>query len=372
MLLLVGQVPRAFRGREAWQELDYARGLRRDREGRAGRSTRAARIPEHVAEAYSLALSGRPGPVVLALPEDVLAEEADVDDARAGRDAARRAARGRSRAAARAARRRRAPTGRRRGRRLDGDDEPRRPGLLRGERAPGRLRRSAARTSSTTARRATSASSASAMDERIAAPPARRGSRARHRRSTRRGSDPALHAARAPRPRQTLVHVHPGRERARPRLRCRTSRSQRRCPSSPRRCAALGPRRAALGATWTAAARADYDGEPPARADGGRSSTSARSWRSSAARLPGDAIQTCGAGNFTVWAHRFAEFTQFGTQACPRSGLDGIRTPGCGRGEARPSGPGRRVLHGRRRLRDELARARDGRAVRAARSSSSS
>ena len=41
------------------------------------------------------------------------------------------------------------------------------------------------------------------------------------------------------------------------------------------------------------------------------------------ARLPGDAIQTCGAGNFTVWAHRFAEFTQYGTQVCPRSGSMG-------------------------------------------------
>ena len=40
-------------------------------------------------------------------------------------------------------------------------------------------------------------------------------------------------------------------------------------------------------------------------------------------RLPGDAIQTCGAGNFTVWAHRFAEFTQYGTQVCPRSGSMG-------------------------------------------------
>ena len=40
-----------------------------------------SRIPEQVAEAFSVALSGRPGPVVLALPEDVLAEDADVADA---------------------------------------------------------------------------------------------------------------------------------------------------------------------------------------------------------------------------------------------------------------------------------------------------
>jgi acetolactate synthase-1/2/3 large subunit len=40
-------------------------------------------------------------------------------------------------------------------------------------------------------------------------------------------------------------------------------------------------------------------------------------------RLPADAVQTCGAGNFTVWAHRFAEFREYGTQACPRSGSMG-------------------------------------------------
>ena len=40
-------------------------------------------------------------------------------------------------------------------------------------------------------------------------------------------------------------------------------------------------------------------------------------------RLPPDTVQTCGAGNFTVWAHRFAEFSQFGTQVCPRSGSMG-------------------------------------------------
>ena len=45
------------------------------------------------------------------------------------------------------------------------------------------------------------------------------------------------------------------------------------------------------------------------------------------ARLPGDAVQTCGAGNFTVWAHRFARFTEFGTQACPRSGSMGYGLP---------------------------------------------
>jgi acetolactate synthase-1/2/3 large subunit len=70
---------------------------------------------------------------------------------------------------------------------------------------------------------------------------------------------------------------------------------------------------------WTAAARADYERtleHEPMEGDVDLGEVMAFLRR----RLPGDAVQTCGAGNFTVWAHRFAEFTQFGTQACPRSG----------------------------------------------------
>jgi acetolactate synthase-1/2/3 large subunit len=43
--------------------------------------------------------------------------------------------------------------------------------------------------------------------------------------------------------------------------------------------------------------------------------------------LPADAVLTCGAGNFTVWAHRFYEFSQFGTQLAPRSGAMGYGVP---------------------------------------------
>ncbi len=44
-------------------------------------------------------------------------------------------------------------------------------------------------------------------------------------------------------------------------------------------------------------------------------------------RLPPDAIFTCGAGNFTVWAHRFYEFSQYPTQLAPRSGAMGYGIP---------------------------------------------
>jgi acetolactate synthase I/II/III large subunit len=80
MLLLVGQVPRAFRGREAWQELDYG-WVFGDVAKAAWEIDSAASMPEEIARAISLSVSGRPGPVVLSLPEDVLAEEADVADA---------------------------------------------------------------------------------------------------------------------------------------------------------------------------------------------------------------------------------------------------------------------------------------------------
>jgi acetolactate synthase-1/2/3 large subunit len=44
-------------------------------------------------------------------------------------------------------------------------------------------------------------------------------------------------------------------------------------------------------------------------------------------RLPADAILTCGAGNFTIWAHRFYEFSRYGTQLAPRSGAMGYGLP---------------------------------------------
>jgi acetolactate synthase I/II/III large subunit len=80
MILFVGQIPRDMREREAFQELDY----------RAVFSTIAkwvtelddpARVSEIVSRAFYTATSGRPGPVVIALPEDVLTERVTIPDA---------------------------------------------------------------------------------------------------------------------------------------------------------------------------------------------------------------------------------------------------------------------------------------------------
>lgn len=79
MILFVGQVARGMRGREAFQELDYAQvfgGLAKW----AAEIDDARRIPELVARAFHVAVSGRPGPVVLALPEDMLREAVEADD----------------------------------------------------------------------------------------------------------------------------------------------------------------------------------------------------------------------------------------------------------------------------------------------------
>jgi acetolactate synthase-1/2/3 large subunit len=80
MILFVGQVERGMRGRGAFQEMDYRAVF--------GSFTKwtveiesAAQIPEIVQRAYRYAMQGRPGPVVIALPEDVLTDMASVPDA---------------------------------------------------------------------------------------------------------------------------------------------------------------------------------------------------------------------------------------------------------------------------------------------------
>ncbi|MFC3322547.1 thiamine pyrophosphate-dependent enzyme [Mesorhizobium cantuariense] len=79
LILLVGQISTAHRDREAFQELDYRRVFGPMCKWVA-EIDHPSRIPEYVNRAWRTAISGRPGPVVLVLPEDMLKAECDTPD----------------------------------------------------------------------------------------------------------------------------------------------------------------------------------------------------------------------------------------------------------------------------------------------------
>jgi len=81
MIVLIGQVATDMIDREAFQEIDYRRMFGQMAKWVA-QIDDVTRIPEYLSRAWHLAQSGRPGPVVLALPEDMLSAQAEVADAR--------------------------------------------------------------------------------------------------------------------------------------------------------------------------------------------------------------------------------------------------------------------------------------------------
>jgi len=81
MILFIGQVGSDFIDREAFQEIDYRR-MYGQMAKWVTQIDRADRIPEYLARAFQVATSGRPGPVVLALPEDMLTTRAAATDTR--------------------------------------------------------------------------------------------------------------------------------------------------------------------------------------------------------------------------------------------------------------------------------------------------
>src|SRR4029079_5914308 len=79
MILFIGDLARGDRDREGFQEI-YFPAVFTPVPKWAARIEGPRRIPEYVARAYRVATAGRPGPVVLALPEDMLRDEVDVSD----------------------------------------------------------------------------------------------------------------------------------------------------------------------------------------------------------------------------------------------------------------------------------------------------
>jgi len=86
LILFVGQIARDMAEREAFQEVDYRR-MFGEMTKWVAQIDSAARIPEMVSRAFHVATSGRPGPVVLALPEDMQTERADTEDGQLYRSA---------------------------------------------------------------------------------------------------------------------------------------------------------------------------------------------------------------------------------------------------------------------------------------------
>src|SRR5207302_554451 len=79
MVVFIGQVPNEFAEREAFQEIDYRR-MYGQLAKWVAQIDQVERIPEYVSHAFHTACAGRPGPVVLALPEDTLFAQAAVAD----------------------------------------------------------------------------------------------------------------------------------------------------------------------------------------------------------------------------------------------------------------------------------------------------
>ncbi|HLB79782.1 MAG TPA: thiamine pyrophosphate-binding protein [Dongiaceae bacterium] len=323
MILFVGQVARGQVEREAFQEVDFRRMF--------GPLTKwvaeiddAARIPELVSQAFHRAVAGRPGPVVLALPEDMLTDRVTVADA-----GPYKTVRPHPGAADLAAMR----------------------GLIAAAKRPFLIVGGGGWT-------------AQAADDIVAFAaafdlPAGAAFRcqdlfdnthANYVGDVGIGINPALARrirdsdlllvvgarlgemttggytlVEVPRPRQTLVHVHAGAEEL-GRVYQADLPINSGMASFAAAARALAPIAPAPWRDWTLGARADYlaNLEAP-RHPGHLQMGEVMAYLRE--RLPADAIVTNGAGNYTGWVHRFYQYRRFRTQLAPTSGAMGYGLP---------------------------------------------
>ena len=290
----------------------------------------ADRLPEYVARAFHTALQGRPGPVVLVLPEDMLRDADRGAGAAARRAGARRAGARGAGVARRAARRRRAAVRHRRRQRLDRRGVRGARALRRSAGSCRSAARSASRTCSTTAIRTTPATSASASIR--SSPRASREADLVLAIGARLGemTTGGYELLAPPRPRAEAGAPPRRRRGARPRLRRRAAAA---VVDGVRRAGAGDARRrprAPRWAAWTARRRCRLRGEPACRRRSSRS-TWPRSCRRSPRHLPADTVYTNGAGNFSGWLHRFYRYPGLRhagrTQLAPTSGAMGYGLP---------------------------------------------
>jgi acetolactate synthase-1/2/3 large subunit len=320
MILLVGQVASDQEEREAFQEVDYRR-MFGPLAKWVAQVDRVERIPELVARAYTTACAGRPGPVVLALPEDMLSAETDATDA------------------ARFHVVQASPSADAIGALRDLLADAERPFVIFG--GGGWSARASAGFQQFVERNELPAGAAfrrqdaldndspsyvgdvgiginPALAERVRASDVVVAVGARLGEMTTSGYT----LLDVPSPKQTLVHVHPGAEEL-----GRVYQADLPILSGMEQFAGAvaGLRLEPRWSEWTAAARSDYvawqeHGPMPGRLDLGACVAHLRD------RVP-DAIVTNGAGNYTVWAHRFWRFHSFPSQLAPTSGAMGYGVP---------------------------------------------
>jgi acetolactate synthase-1/2/3 large subunit len=322
MILFVGQIARGHRDRDAFQEVDY-RAMFSPLAKWAAEVDDTARIPEYLARAFEVALSGRPGPVVLALPEDMLSAEAEVADLPAvGRRVAgvAPAAVEAVEAALAKAERPLVVVG----------------GALWTEAAAADLARFAAARGlpvAATFRRQ------DYLDNRLVAYAGDLGVGMNPKLGARlkaadllvvlgsRLGDTATNGYELldpARPGPRLIHVHPDPDELgrvwRPDLAI--------AAQAPEMLAALARRNAAPGpwAGWAAEARAEYEAwQRPKETPGKVKMEEVVRWLSD--NLAEDAMLTNGAGNYAAFLHRYFRFKRFRTQVAPTSGSMGYGFP---------------------------------------------
>jgi len=323
MILFVGDVGSDFRDREAFQEVDF-HAMFAPLAKWAARIDSAARIPEYVARAFSVAMSGRRGPVVLALPEDMLSEVVSVPDARPYQPA-------------------HADPG-------EGEMERLRE-LLAGARRPLVMLGGSGWTADACAdiRRFAEANHLPVscafrfqdlfdnrhenyvgdvgvgvnpiLGERVRTADVLLAIGPRLGEMTTSGYT----LLDSPVPRQKLVHVMPGAEELgrvyQPEIPIQASMTR-----FARRAAAMAPVDAGAWRSSVAEARADYLAWTSRRETPGKVQMwDVMDWL--ARNLPEDAIIANGAGNYTTWAHRFHRYTGLRTQLAPTSGAMGYGVP---------------------------------------------
>lgn len=323
MILFIGQVARGLLDREAFQEIDYRR-MYGQLAKWVAQIDDPARIPEYLSRAYHTATAGRPGPVVLALPEDMLTERVATEDA-----APYQAVAAHPGADQMAALRER---------------------LARVER-PFVILGGGGWT-------AVACADFQAFAEANALPVGASfrcqdyfdnrhpnyvgdvgiGLNPKLGRRVQESDLLLVVGARLgemttggyslidiPRPKQSLIHVHAGAEELgrvyQPELAINAA-----MPAFAAAARVLSPLADPPWADWTRAARADYEENiRPTSGPGAVQMAEIVAWLRE--RLPPEAIITNGAGNYTAWVHRFHQYRRYRTQLAPTSGSMGYGLP---------------------------------------------